>query len=40
MINGLDFAYSPISSNRLSIPDEMSGDLQNDFLDGDYHHDS
>jgi hypothetical protein len=33
IINDLDFLYSPIASKRLSIPDKMSGDPQNDFLD-------
>jgi hypothetical protein len=33
IINDLDFSYSPIASKRFSIPDEMSGDAQNDFLD-------
>jgi hypothetical protein len=33
IISDLDFSYSPIASMRFSIPDEMSGDPQNDFLD-------
>jgi hypothetical protein len=33
IINDLDLSYSPIASKRFSIPDEMSGDPQNDLLD-------
>ena len=45
MINDLDLLYKPIASKRSSIPDDMSGDPQNDALDDnlcfyyDYHHD-
>ena len=33
MINDLDELYKPIASKRSSIPDDMSGDPQNDALD-------
>jgi hypothetical protein len=35
MINDLDSFYNPIASKRSSIPDDISGDPQNDALDDD-----
>jgi hypothetical protein len=32
MINVLDLLYSPITSKSVSIPDDMSGEPQNDAL--------
>ena len=35
IVNDLDLLYRPIVSKRFSIPDDMSGDPQNDTLDDD-----